>query len=414
MLRFLFISALVLCNALHASAGGPAYVAGAGFDPAVKGQSLAWAGGDVQYFTDQGDVSPILSGGQADVLVADVLTHWTGVPGVALTATLAGHLAEDVSGANVVGFPDGTYSIPDDIQPGALTTPVGIVYDFDGQVTDALLGAGAGGLGFCFTNAAYGGADNFSSDAHLTHALVVINGVCVADTSKLPDVRYRLTRTLGRVLGLGWSQANPNVITRKPPPVPDDFEGFPLMHFLDPVGCVPISICYPDAEVPKMDDRASLRSLYPDPGNAATARIHGSVFFTDSGGNALQAMQGVNVVARRIESGQPSRQSVVASVSGFAFRGNAGNPVNGFVDAHGQPFDYFGSGDPAVEGAFDLGGLEIPDGSGSAKYRVSVEALEPNWSEGVGPYAPAQVAPSGSFTPVVLTLQGDRMSRRTS
>ena len=60
--RFLFISALVLCNALPASAGGPAYVAGAGFDPAVKGQSLAWAGGDVQYFTDQGDLSPILSG----------------------------------------------------------------------------------------------------------------------------------------------------------------------------------------------------------------------------------------------------------------------------------------------------------------------------------------------------------------
>src|SRR6266849_86650 len=402
--RLLVISALVLSNALPASAGGPAYVAGAGFDPAVKGQSVAWAGGDVQYFTDQGDLSPILSGGQADVLVADVLTHWTGVPGVALTVTLAGHLAEDVSGANVIGFPDGTYSIPDDIQPGALTTPVGIVYDFDGQVTDALLGAGAVGADFCFTNAAYGGADNFSSYAHLIHALVVSNGVCVADTSQLPDVRDRLTRTLGRVLGLGWSQANPNVITRKPPPVADDFEGFPLMHFLDPVGCVPISICYPDAEVPKMDDRASLGRLYP--ANPATARIHGSVYFTDSSGNALQPMQGVNVIARRIEAGQPSRQSVVASVSGFAFRGNAGNPVNGFVDAKGQPFDYFGSDDPAAEGAFDLAGLEIPDGSSSAKYRVSVEALEPNWSEGVGPYAPAQVAPSGSFTPVVLTLQG--------
>jgi hypothetical protein len=155
----------------------------------VKGQSVTWAGGSLQYFTDQGDLSPILSGGQADVLVADVLTHWTGVPGVALTATLAGHLAEDVSGANVVGFPDGTYSIPDDIQPGALTTPVGIVYDADGQVTDALLGEGAGGLENCFTNAAYGGSDNFSSDAHLTHALVVINGVCIADTSKLPDIR---------------------------------------------------------------------------------------------------------------------------------------------------------------------------------------------------------------------------------
>src|SRR6266850_5214899 len=401
--RFLVISALVLCNAFPAKAGGPAFVAGAGFDPAVKGQSVTWAGGNVQYFTDQGDLSPILSGGQADILVADVLTHWTGVPGVAIRATLAGHLAEDVSGANVVGFPDGTYSIPDDIQPGALSTPVGVVYDFDGQVTDALLGAGAGGIDFCFTNAVFGGPDNFSSDAHLIHALVVINGVCIADTSKLPDVRYRMTRTLGRVLGLGWSQANPNVITRNPPPIADDFEGFPLMHSLDPVGCIPINICYPDAELPKMDDRASLGRLYQ--GSPATARIHGSVFFTDSSGNPGQPMQGVNVVARRIDSGQPSRQFVAASVSGFAFRGNAGNTVNGFADANGVPFDYFGSNDAAVEGSFDLAGLEIPTGKSSANYQVSVEALDANWSEKVGPYAPAQVAPSGAFTPVVLTLQ---------
>ena len=57
--RFLLIVALVLCNALRATAGGPAFVAGAGFDPAVKGQSLTWPGGNVQYFTDQGDLSPI-------------------------------------------------------------------------------------------------------------------------------------------------------------------------------------------------------------------------------------------------------------------------------------------------------------------------------------------------------------------
>jgi len=115
--RFLVISALVLCNAVPASAGGPAHVAGAGFDPAVKGQPLAWAGGNVQYFTDQGDLSGILNGEKADTLIADVFTRWTKVPGIAITAALAGHLAEDVSGANVIGFPDGTYSIPDDIQP---------------------------------------------------------------------------------------------------------------------------------------------------------------------------------------------------------------------------------------------------------------------------------------------------------
>jgi len=51
-------------------------------------------------------------------------------------------------------------------------------------------------------------------------------------------------------------------------------------------------------------------------------------------------MQGVNVVARRIDSGQPSRQLVAASVSGFRFRGNGGNTINGFVDVKGAAFDF--------------------------------------------------------------------------
>ncbi len=363
---------------------------------------------------------------QADAFVADAFTRWTGTPGVTLSATLAGHLAEDVSGANVIGYPDGTYTVPDDIQPGALATPVGIVYDYDGQVTEALLGIGAGGAGFCFTNAVYGGPDNFNTDGHLVHALVVINGVCSANNSQLPDVRYRLVRTLGRVLGLGWSQANLNVITRNPPPGTDDFQGFPLMHFLDSLSCVPIGACYPDADVPKLDDRAALRRLYTAaPKNpelqqfqtqelqAKVTRIHGSVFFTDASGSQAQPMQGVNVVARLIDAnGQPSRRYVATSVSGFGFHGNAGNPVNGFVDSHGRRYDYFGSDDPALEGAFDLAGLETPDAVNSAQFQLTVEALDANWSEGVGPYAPAQVAPSGTFAPVTVTLhRGDDVAQ---
>jgi hypothetical protein len=419
--RILAIVVLLLCSPFPCRAGGPQFVAGSGFDADVQGESLTWANARVQYFTDQGDLSPILSGSQADSFVANAFTPWTSTAGVSLTATLAGHLAEDVSGANVVGYPDGTYTIPTDIQPSALATPVGIVYDYDGQVTDALLGIGAGDVGLCFTNAVYGGPDNFSTDGHLAHALVVINGVCAASNSQLPDVRYRLVRALGRVLGLGWSQANLNVITRYPAPGTDDFEGFPLMHFMDSVSCVPIAICYPDADVPKLDDRAALRRLYTaTPKNpegqqpqARIARIHGSVYFTDASGNQAQPMQGVNIVARMLDvSGQPSRRYVATSVSGFAFHGNAGNPVIGFADFHGQRYDYFGSDDPTLEGAFDLAGLEIPDGFDSARFQLTVEALDANWSEGVGPYAPAQVAPSGTFTPVVVTLhRGDDVAQ---
>jgi hypothetical protein len=36
---------------------------------------------------------------------------------------------------------------------------------------------------------------------------------------------------------------------------------------------------------------------------------------------------------------------------------------------------------------------------------LTVEGLDANWSENVGPYAPAQVAPSGFFDPIVITVQ---------
>lgn len=300
-LRFLFI--LLVVASIPCLAGGPAFVAGSGFDPSAKGRSLTCVNGRVQYFTDQGDLSPVLTNTQADAFVADAFTRWTTIS-AALSVSQTGHLAEDVSGANVTGYPDGTYSIPVDIQSAAIATPIGIVYDRDGRVTDALLGVGAGDPSLCFTNAVYGGPDNFSTDAHLAHALVVLNGVCAATSAQLPDVRYRLVRTLGRVLGLGWSQANLNVFTRTPTPGADDFEGLPLMHVMDSISCVPIALCYPDADIPKMDDRAEMRRLYP---NGQTGRIHGSVYFADAGGNPSQPMQGVNVVASRIDGGEPSR-----------------------------------------------------------------------------------------------------------
>jgi len=98
---------------------------------------------------------------------------------------------------------------------------------------------------FCFYQRVFGGPDNFSFDAHLTHALGGHQRrVCGADFS-VPDIRYRLTRTLGRVLGLGWVAGGCKRDHTKSCSVADDFEGFPVMHFSIPVGCVAVSICYP-------------------------------------------------------------------------------------------------------------------------------------------------------------------------
>ena len=401
---------------LHA--GGPRTIAGTSyFDPAVKGTPLTWSQGAVSYYTDRGNLSPVLPSATADAFVADAFSRWTSISTAAVSAVRAGQLAEDVSGANVSSS-GGTIALPVDIQPSANNFPVAIVYDADGSVTNALLGQGAGSAGSCFSNAAYGGVDSFSTDAHLLHALVILNGVCAQTSAQLPDMKYRLVRVLGRVLGLDWSQMNLNVFTHNPAPTSADYAGLTIMHATDPINCVPISICYPNADQPKMDDRAALSRLYPVtaqnqaafPGKQLfsenTVRIHGSVYFADSNGQPAQPMQGVNVVARWIDpaTSQPSRTYGAASVSGFLFRGNAGNAATGFYDSTGQAWDRFGSDDSAVEGFFDLAGLEIPNGASSAQYQLSVEALDPSWSQPVGPYGPWQVQPSGTFQPFIATV----------
>lgn len=417
-LRLALAVGIVFVFTLSSHAGGPKFVAGSSyFDPTMPGQPLIWPQGQITYFTDQGDLSPVLPNASANAFVANAFSQWTTIPTAAVTATSGGQLAEDVNGSNITVDPSGVITGPADITPSATSTPVGVVYDYDGTVTDALLGAGAGDADQCFYNAAYGGNDNFGPLATYQHALIVINGQCALESSQLVDVEYRLVRVIGGVLGLGWSQVNSNVVTGNPPATTADYAGFPVMHFSDPASCVPITNCYANPYQLAPDDVAELSRLYPVtaqnqanfPGSqifsATTARIYGSLWFTDSGGNPTQAMQGVNVVARWIDpaNNQPSGQYAVSSVSGFLFTGNAGNPITGFVDALGNPLSDWGSNNSAVEGFFDLSGLQLPSG-GPAQYQLTVEPIDPIWSVGVGPYAPYQVTPSGTAQPIVVTV----------
>jgi len=393
--------------------GGPDYVAGSSyFDSSTMGQPLTWAQGQVNYYTDQGDLSPILPSGPANVLVANAFSQWTSVFSAAVTATNAGQLAEDVNGSNIAVDSSGTVTAPADITPSATETPVGIVYDYDGTVTDALLGVGAGSPSECFWNAVYGGVDNFGTGANFLHALVVINGQCALQSSQLTDVEYRLVRVLGSILGVGWSQMNLNVITGDPAPTADDFAGFPVMHYMDQVSCVPITVCYPNPYQLAPDDVAAISRLYPaaPSGNPNwPVRIYGSVYFADHFGNPGQPMQGVNVVAQWIDpsTNLPSHRYAAASVSGFLFTGNAGNPITGLIDPLGNPYSEFGSSDQTWEGFFDLGGLPNPDGFSTVQYQLTVEAIDPNLSAGVCPYDLSQVEPSGSMQSVSFMVTVD-------
>lgn len=419
MSRPLWWAAILFLFVIPLRAGGPKYVAGTSyFQSTATGQPLTWAQGQLLYFTDQGDLSPVLPNSDANTFVTNAFNQWTSVPTAALTATSGGQLAEDVSGANVIRNPDGTITMPADIQPTATATPIGVVYDEDGSVTNALIGAGAGDASQCFYNAVYGGDDNESTSGFYQHALIVINGQCVQAQSQEVDVEYRLIRVIGSVLGLGWSQLNLNVNTGNPTPTSDDFAGFPVMHQTDATSCAPITTCYPNPLQLAVDDVAAVSRLYPVtaanqanfPGKqvfaSSTARIHGSVWFTDRFGNRTQPMQGVNVVARWIDSSnQPSGQYAASSVSGFLYAGNQGNPITGFVDGLGQPFTKWGSNDSTLEGLYDLGGLQIPSGT-TAQYQLTVEPVDATWSFSVGPYAPYLVTPSGApvTPPITVTL----------
>ena len=206
LLRLASAATIVLCSALVLRSGGPKCVAGRTyFDPATTGQSLTWPQGLITYFTDQGDLSPILPNASANNFVADAFNQWESVSTVALNVSSGGPLAEDVSGDNVTVNSDGTISMPADIQPTATTTPIAVVFDADGDVTDALLGAGASDPSQCFTNAVIGGNDNYGSLATYQHALIVINGLCAQQSSQ-PDGRqislspyYRRRAWLGMV-----------------------------------------------------------------------------------------------------------------------------------------------------------------------------------------------------------------------
>jgi hypothetical protein len=281
-----------------------------------------------------------------------------------------------------------------------------------------LIGAGASDPTLCATNSVFGGVDRFGTDAHIAHALIVINGRCAQSASDLPPLRYHLVRLLGQVLGLGWSQANDNVRSGSPPPNGQDYAGFPLMHPTEPFCFGMITACIPNADQLRMDDRAAITRLYPVTAQnistftgkqisaATTIRIRGSVYFSDVHGNAGQPMQGVNVVARLIDknTGLPSRSSVATSVSGFLFRGNAGNHVSGFGTPT-QLYNAFGSADTALEGFYDLGGLELPPGETSASFRISIERVDPSYigPSSVGPYVIAQVAPSGKTSAITIS-----------
>jgi hypothetical protein len=211
-----------------AHAGGPRWIAGASyFNPSVLGRPLVWRNGIVDYYTDLGDLSPTVTQAEANAMVAAAAALWSAIPTAALQINAAGSLAEDVNGSNFYAVPNGV-TMPADVQNTATGTPLGIIYDADGSVLNALEGAGASDPGGCNVNAVTTVVDNFSNDARIAHALLIVNGLCTADAAHIALVQYELLRGFGRALGLDWSQANDQMFPGNT--TPDGLLGWPLMH----------------------------------------------------------------------------------------------------------------------------------------------------------------------------------------
>ncbi|HEY0794861.1 MAG TPA: IPT/TIG domain-containing protein [Acidisarcina sp.] len=404
----------VAMMALPGFGGGPRWVAGQSyFDPAAMGKPVVWATGIVTYYTDLGGLSPTVNHAQADAMVAAAAGYWSGVPTAAVSIVFAGNLAEDVNGSNFAAAA-GVATAPLDITNLQSQLPMAVVYDADGAVTDALVGAGSSDPSSCLTGGVTVVVDGMATDATITHVLMVVNGLC-AVPAKMAMLQYQITRGFGVALGLGWSQTHDGIFNGSETWSAGAQASWPLMHPIERLCNSSGGTCMPGALGLRPDDVAVLGRLYPVtatnadifPGKvvtaASTVSIHGVIQF-----RAGQGMQGVNVVVQPLLPGttQPDARYTATAVSGALFAGNAGNPVNGYADALGNPLNQFGSTDQTLEGAYDLSGMVLPAGTTQADYQITFEAINPldTGAEAVGPYTLGQAKPSGTMP--VLIVRG--------
>jgi len=414
-----WLLAALLVPAL-ALAGGPKHVAGVSyFNPGVVGQPLHWANGQLNYYVDQGPLNASVTNAQAKAMVDAAATLWSAVPTAGVTLTDKGSLNEDVSGANIL-LSGTSFTVtneqtsqlgviiePADVTPSATSYPLSIIFDADGSIINALYGSGASSPTSCQNNGVYLWIDNVNPDATIAHAVILLNGLCATNSNLLEMMSFELERAFGRILGLDYSQVNPGAATNGEL---NGTLGWPVMQPLSGL-CGPSGgACIPNPSVLRWDDIAALNRLYPItagnlssfPGKQLTAAntvsIQGTITFKTGAG-----MQGVNVVARPLDSGgNPLYQYTVTAVSGSSFSGNHGNPVTGFTDANKNPLTMWGSNAASAQGFFDLSGIPLPPGVTTANYQVTFEAVSPNYilSNSVGPYLDGSPEPSGTLAAI--------------
>ena len=406
-------------------AGGPLVVGGPTFG--LSGTPLLWDNSTpIGYRVDGGPLSQKPNGGP------EVIANVAGVTRVnSLFGKWAAVRTANLSFSSLAGgiLPVGSFTGPDvksaqdflavqgdlsGLNPpdpascgGGGQSP--IIFDADGTIFDAL-GLPPEVIGFAFL------CDLNPTTGKIVSAGAVLNGRFQDGINDPSSNNFELTAAefdeaftheFGHFLGLGHSQINIQVLEKLIAGQTnacsnDEAAGMPLMFPILGVCPAKTSIGLP---ILAPDDLAWISKLYPQPTTSsgkqsfasAYGTVTGTVFFSDG----ITPAQGVNIIARNVNS---PTANAVSAVSGFKFTANPGqtvtcqDPKNPTPQTCSNLGDLTGSRDPSLIGNFEI---PLPPGT----WTLSVESVFAQFTGGssLTPLDPPIPIP-GTFTPTRIGI----------
>ena len=284
---------------------------------------------------------------QAQAILAAMFQTWTDVPTSVAAYTNAGSLPVDVNGSNYTTYLNAG---SDGYNP--------IISDSDGAIHDVLFGANNTVLGFA------GFVSYFPTTARISEGQAALNGRWIdgnaanGELSSLNVFKGTILHEFGHYSGLDHTQINNR----------EAFDGVASNDAAVPT-MYPVNVFQGEATdrlVLNADDIQGISSLYPTASYSAQyGKITGTVYSSGA------ALQGVNVIARRVDD---PRVEASSCVSGYLFR----RKVNGVDDPN------YGTSSIAYRGTFEISGLQ------PGYYTLEAEPIDQRFKDGsgVGPVTP--------------------------